>query len=93
MIVIKPSGVSYDAMTAEDMVVVDLKGNIIEGKYKPSSDLPTHLELYKAFDNIGGIVHTHSTYATSFAQACRGIVLWDHADYFTVKYLYKAHDR
>jgi L-ribulose-5-phosphate 4-epimerase len=84
LIVIKPSGVSYDAMTAEDMVVVDLKGNIIEGKYKPSSDLPTHLELYKAFDNIGGIVHTHSTYATSFAQACRGIVPFGttHADYF-----------
>ena len=69
VVVIKPSGVSYDEMTEQDMVVVDLDGNIVEGKLKPSSDTPTHLELYKAFPGIGGIVHTHSTYATSWAQA------------------------
>ena len=69
LVVIKPSGVSYDNMTAEDMVVVDLEGNIVEGKWRPSSDTATHLELYKAFPNIGGIVHTHSRWATTFAQA------------------------
>lgn len=69
LVVIKPSGVSYDGMTAEDMVVVDLDGNVVEGKYKPSSDTPTHLALYKAFSALGGIVHTHSRWATSFAQA------------------------
>lgn len=68
-VVIKPSGVSYDAMRAEDMVVVDLEGNVIEGDLKPSSDLPTHLELYKAFPEIGGITHTHSRWATVFSQA------------------------
>ena len=68
-VVIKPSGVSYDAMRAEDMVVVDLEGNVIEGNLKPSSDLPTHLELYKAFPKIGGITHTHSRWATVFSQA------------------------
>lgn len=68
-VVIKPSGVSYDAMRAEDMVVVDLEGNVIEGNLKPSSDLPTHLELYKAFPEIGGITHTHSRWATVFSQA------------------------
>ena len=68
LIVIKPSGVSYDTMTAEDMVVVDLDGNKVEGKYNPSSDTPTHIELYKAFLEIGGIVHTHSRWATIFAQ-------------------------
>ncbi len=74
MMVIKPSGVEYDGMTADDMVVVELAtGKVAEGKYKPSSDTPTHLELYRAFDNIGGIVHTHSRWATSFAQAGRGI--------------------
>lgn len=73
LIVIKPSGVPYDGMTADDMVVVDLDGNIVEGKWKPSSDTPTHLELYKAFPNIGGVVHTHSRWATTFAQAGMGI--------------------
>ena len=68
-VVIKPSGVSYDAMRTEDMVVVDLEGNVIEGNLKPSSDLPTHLELYKAFPEIGGITHTHSRWATVFSQA------------------------
>ena len=68
-IVIKPSGVAYDTMTAEDMVVVDLEGHIVEGNLKPSSDLPTHLELYKAFPKIGGITHTHSRWATIFSQA------------------------
>ncbi len=69
LVVIKPSGVSYEGMTAEDMVVVDLDGKVVEGKYKPSSDTPTHLALYKAFPSLGGIVHTHSRWATSFAQA------------------------
>lgn len=68
-IVIKPSGVSYDTMTAKDMVVVDLEGNVVEGDLKPSSDLPTHIELYKAFPEIGGITHTHSRWATIFSQA------------------------
>ena len=83
-IVIKPSGVEYDKMTAEDMVVLDFDGNIIEGKYKPSSDTPTHIELYKSFKDIKGIVHTHSTNATSFAQAGRSIDCFGttHADYF-----------
>jgi len=75
LVVIKPSGVSYDVMKAEDMVVVELDtGKVVEGNLKPSSDTPTHLELYKAFPNIGGIVHTHSRWATSFAQAGRGIM-------------------
>lgn len=84
LVVIKPSGVSYDEMTAEDMVVVDLDGNLVEGKLKPSSDTPTHLALYKAFDDIGGIVHTHSRNATSWAQARRDIPAYGttHADYF-----------
>ena len=69
LVVIKPSGVSYDGMTAEDMVVVDLQGKVVEGKWKPSSDTPTHLALYRAFPEMGGIVHTHSRGATSFAQA------------------------
>ena len=83
-VVIKPSGVEYDGMKAEDMVVVDLSGKVIEGKYRPSSDTPTHLELYKAHPEIGGIVHTHSTYATAFAQAERSIPAYGttHADYF-----------
>lgn len=73
--VIKPSGVSYKGMEPEDMTVVDLEtGKAVEGRYKPSSDTPTHLELYKAFEGIGGVVHTHSRWATSFAQAGRGIV-------------------
>ena len=68
LVVIKPSGVSYDGMTVGDMVVVDLDGKVVEGKWKPSSDTPTHVELYRAFPGIGGIVHTHSRWATSFAQ-------------------------
>jgi L-ribulose-5-phosphate 4-epimerase len=83
-IVIKPSGVPYAAMQAGDMVVVDAEGRLLEGGLKPSSDLPTHLELYRAFPAIGGIVHTHSTWATVWAQACRGIPALGttHADYF-----------
>jgi L-ribulose-5-phosphate 4-epimerase len=83
LFVIKPSGVDYETMTADDMVVMDLEGNRVEGHYKPSSDTPTHLELYKAFPEIGGIVHTHSSYATSWAQAGRGIPCYGttHADY------------
>jgi L-ribulose-5-phosphate 4-epimerase len=83
-VVIKPSGVSYDAMQAEDMVVVDLDGRQVEGKWKPSSDTLTHLELYKAFPSIGGVVHTHSTYATAWAQAGLDIpnLGTTHADYF-----------
>lgn len=84
LIVIKPSGVEYSKLTPDDMVVVDLDGRVVEGKLRPSSDTPTHIELYKAFPNIGGIVHTHSRYATVFAQAeldipCFGTT---HADYF-----------
>ncbi len=83
LFVIKPSGVDYNKMTWEDMVVMDLEGNKVEGKFKPSSDTPTHLELYKAFPEIGGIVHTHSSYATSWAQAGRSIPCYGttHADY------------
>ena len=84
-VVIKPSGVSYDVMKADDMVVLELgTGKVVEGSLKPSSDTPTHLELYKAFPNIGGIVHTHSRWATSFAQAGRGIIALGttHGDYF-----------
>lgn len=85
LVVIKPSGVSYDVMKADDMVVVDLKpGVVVEGKLKPSTDTPTHIELYKAFPNIGGVVHTHSRWATTFAQAGRGIIALGttHGDYF-----------
>lgn len=84
LVVIKPSGVSYDVMKAEDMVVVDLDGNVVEGSLKPSSDTPTHLVLYKSFPNIGGIVHTHSTYATAWSQAGCDIpnIGTTHADYF-----------
>ena len=84
LVVIKPSGVPYEKLSAEDMVVVDLDGNVVEGKYKPSSDTPTHVELYKEFKDIGGIVHTHSTEATSWAQAGCDIPLYGttHADYF-----------
>lgn len=73
LVVIKPSGVEYDSMSAEDMVVVDLDGKVVEGKWKPSSDTPTHVVLYKAFPNIGGVVHTHSRWAVTFAQAGRSI--------------------
>ena len=84
LVVIKPSGVSYETMVAADMVVVDLDGNIVEGGLRPSSDMPTHLMLYKAISEIGGIVHTHSTYATAWAQAGRDIpnIGTTHADYF-----------
>lgn len=84
LFVIKPSGVDYDVMTPQDMVVMDLNGKKIEGEMNPSSDMPTHLELYKAWKDIGGIVHTHSSYATSWAQAGRGIPCYGttHADYF-----------
>ena len=84
LFVIKPSGVDYEKMKPEDMVVMDLEGNQIEGSMRPSSDTPTHLELYKAFPQIGGIVHTHSVYATAWAQAGRGIPCYGttHADYF-----------
>ena len=84
LVVIKPSGVDYEVMKPEDMVVLDLEGNIVEGSMKPSSDTPTHIELYKAFPNIGGVVHTHSPEATSWAQAGRDIPLYGttHADYF-----------
>ena len=81
--VIKPSGVDYDILTPDDMVVIDMEGNRVEGKYKPSSDTPTHLELYKAFPELGGVVHTHSSWATSWAQAGRDIPCYGttHADY------------
>ena len=84
LVAIKPSGVSYEEMTADDIVIVDLDGNVIEGKLKPSSDTPTHVELYKAFPHIGGIVHTHSRWATIFAQAGRSIepTGTTQADYF-----------
>lgn len=84
LVVIKPSGVEYDGMTSEDMVVVDLDGRRVEGKWKPSSDTATHVELYKAFPKIGGVVHTHSSYATSWAQSGRSIPCYGttHADYF-----------
>lgn len=85
LVVIKPSGVSYDAMKASDMVVVDLEtGKVVEGNLNPSSDTPTHLVLYKAFPEIGGVVHTHSTYATAWAQAGMDIknIGTTHADYF-----------
>jgi len=83
LFVIKPSGVEYDKLTPDDMVVMDLDGNKVEGRYNPSSDTATHLELYKAFPQIGGVVHTHSSYATSFAQAGRDIPCYGttHADY------------
>lgn len=85
LVVIKPSGVAYENMQANDMVVVELEtGNVVEGSLKPSSDTPTHLELYKAFPDIGGIVHTHSRWATTFAQAGRGLMALGttHGDYF-----------
>lgn len=87
LVVIKPSGVPYETMTADDMAVVDMDGARVEGDLKPSSDTPTHLVLYKAFPDIGGVAHTHSTYATAWAQAGRAIPLLGttQADYF-------AHD-
>ena len=84
LVVIKPSGVEYDGMRPDDMVVMDLDGNRVEGDYKPSSDTATHLELYKAFPDIGGIVHTHSRWATIYAQAGCGVPALGttHGDYF-----------
>ena len=84
LVVIKPSGVPYEGMSAEDMVVVDLDGKVVEGKWKPSSDTPTHVELYRAFPDCGGVVHTHSRWATTFAQAGMGIPAMGttQADYF-----------
>lgn len=84
LFVIKPSGVDYDKLTPDDMVVMDLNGERAEGKLNPSSDTATHLELYKAFPEIGGIVHTHSSWATSWAQSGRSIPCYGttHADYF-----------
>ena len=84
MVVIKPSGISYDIMTPDDMVVVDMDGNIVEGQWNPSSDLPTHLEIYRVFSEVGGVTHTHSRWATIFSQA--GVTLpmlgTTHADAF-----------
>jgi len=84
VVAIKPSGVEYEAMTADDIVIVDLDGRIIEGRLKPSSDTATHLELYRRFPHIGGVVHTHSRYATAFAQAKLALPALGttHADYF-----------
>ena len=84
LVVIKPSGVEYDGMKPTDMVVVDLNGKVVEGDLRPSSDTPTHLEFYKAFPEIGGVTHTHSTFATAWAQAGRAIPFYGttHADYF-----------
>lgn len=83
LVAIKPSGVEYDELKPEDIVLVNLDGEVVEGKYRPSSDTATHVELYKAFPNIGGVVHTHSPYATSWAQAGRSIPCYGttHADY------------
>ena len=84
LVVIKPSGVSYDKLVPGMMVVLDLQGNIFDGNYNPSSDTPTHLELYKGFPDIGGVVHTHSTYATAWSQAKKPIECYGttHSDYF-----------
>ena len=84
LVCIKPSGVSYETMTADDMVIIDMDGNVVEGKYRPSSDTPTHLYLYKVFPEIGGIVHTHSTNAVAWAQAGQNITAYGttHADAF-----------
>ena len=84
LVVIKPSGISYSAMKMEDMGAVELEGNVVEGKLLPSSDTPTHLVLYRAFTEIGAVVHTHSPWASSWAQACKPIPALGttHADYF-----------
>lgn len=84
LVVIKPSGVPYDALTAEQLVITDLDGRVVEGELRPSSDLPTHLALYRAFPGLGGVAHTHSCYATAWAQACREIPCLGttHADCF-----------
>lgn len=84
LVVIKPSGVSYDALKPEDLVITDMQGRVVEGTLRPSSDLPTHLVLYNSFPSVGGVVHTHSTFATAWAQAKREIPCFGttHADYF-----------
>ena len=84
LVVIKPSGVAYDAMKVDDMVVVDLEGHVVEGKWRPSSDTATHLALYQRYPSLGGVVHTHSTHATAWAQAGLAIPALGttHADYF-----------
>lgn len=84
LVVIKPSGIEYEKLSADNMVVVDLGGNVVEGEYKPSSDTATHIELYKSFPTIGGVTHTHSHWATVFAQSGKGILPYGttHADYF-----------
>lgn len=84
VVAIKPSGVSYDIMKKEDIVIVDFNGNVIDGKLKPSVDMKTHMEIYKAFKEVGSIVHTHSTYATAWAQKGKSIPMFGttHADYF-----------
>ncbi len=84
LVVIKPSGVAYDTMKADDMVVVDMDGKVVEGRYRPSSDLPTHLALYRAYPEVGGVVHTHSNWATVFSQAGKSIppLGTTHADVF-----------
>jgi L-ribulose-5-phosphate 4-epimerase len=83
-VVIKPSGVSYEMMKPEDMVIIDQEGKTVEGRYKPSTDAPTHLVLYKAYDNIGGVVHTHSTFATSWSQSGKNVPPYGttHADHY-----------
>ena len=84
LVAIKPSGVEYDKLTPDDIVILDLDGKIVEGKLNPSTDTPTHIELYKAFSDIGGVVHTHSTHAVAWAQAGLDIPCYGttHADYF-----------
>ena len=84
LVAIKPSGVSYEGMTSAQMVLVDLEGNVVEGDLQPSSDTPSHLVLYRELESIGGVAHTHSTYATAWAQACRSIPCYGttHADHF-----------
>jgi len=84
LVAIKPSGVSYDGMAAEQMVIVDLDGNVVEGELQPSSDTPSHLVLYRELEGVGGVAHTHSTYASAWAQACRSIPCYGttHADHF-----------
>ncbi|UCD38455.1 MAG: L-ribulose-5-phosphate 4-epimerase [Fidelibacterota bacterium] len=84
VVAIKPSGVAYDQLTKDNIVLVDMEGKVVDGNLRPSSDTPTHLELYRAFEGIGGVCHTHSTYATMWAQACREIPCLGttHADHF-----------
>ncbi len=85
LVAIKPSGVPYSTMKSDDMVILDLEGKVVEGSLKPSSDTPTHLELYRSFDTIGSVAHTHSTYAAAWSQSCRDLPITGttHADYFS----------